>query len=60
MGVSGGHLNPAVTFTHALFKIFSWKKVPGYMLAQLLGAMVGAASMYELFRDHFDAQKLKL
>ncbi|CAE6462714.1 unnamed protein product [Rhizoctonia solani] len=45
-GISGGHLNPAVTLVQAIFRGFSWKKVPGYMLAQVLGACVGAALIY--------------
>ncbi|KAJ2102830.1 aquaporin-like protein [Coemansia sp. S100] len=54
MGISGGHLNPAVTFANALFGKFSWRKVPGYMLAQFLGAFVAAATLYGIFRDQFD------
>ena len=36
-GVSGGHLNPAVTLALAIFKKCSWKQVPVYMVAQYLG-----------------------
>ncbi|CAE6438935.1 unnamed protein product [Rhizoctonia solani] len=45
-GISGGHLNPVVTLVQAIFRGFSWKKVPGYMLAQVLGACVGAGLIY--------------
>lgn len=44
--VSGGHLNPAVTLALAVHRGFPWKKVAGYILAQLLGAMVAAALIY--------------
>jgi len=36
--VSGAHLNPAVTFSFALRGDFPWRRVPGYMLIQLVGA----------------------
>ncbi|KAJ1726981.1 aquaporin-like protein [Coemansia biformis] len=54
MGISGGHLNPAVTFANAVFGKFSWRKVPGYMFAQLLGAFTAAATLYGIFKDQFD------
>jgi glycerol uptake facilitator protein len=44
--VSGAHLNPAVTLTLAVFRGFDWRKVPGYVVAQLTGAFVGAALVY--------------
>lgn len=60
MGVSGGHPIPAVIFIHAFLKICPLKKSFGFTLAQLLGAMTGSASIYGLFFNLFDAQKLKL
>ncbi|MGO4536936.1 MIP/aquaporin family protein [Leifsonia sp. 2MCAF36] len=42
-GVSGAHLNPAVTLAFAVRRGFAWVKVLPYMLSQLLGAFVGAA-----------------
>lgn len=38
--VSGAHLNPAVTFSFALRGDFPWRRVPGYILIQLVGATV--------------------
>ena len=45
-GVSGAHLNPAVTLAQALRRNFSWRKVPSYWAAQVLGAFAGAALVY--------------
>ena len=45
--VSGAHLNPAVTFAFALRRDFPWKRVPGYVVAQVLGG-VAAASVIPL------------
>ncbi|KAF6753133.1 aquaporin-like protein [Ephemerocybe angulata] len=42
----GGHINPAVTLSMAVFRGFPWRRVPFYWLAQLLGGIVGAAITY--------------
>ena len=38
---SGAHLNPAVSLALALDGSFDWSLVPGYIVAQMLGAIVG-------------------
>lgn len=40
--VSGAHLNPAVTWAFALRGNFPWSRVPGYLVAQLVGAFAAA------------------
>ena len=45
-GISGGHINPAVTLMFAVFRGFPWRKVPIYWLAQILGAWIGALLVY--------------
>ena len=45
-GVSGVHLNPAVTFALAMLRRFPWRKVMPYCLAQLAGAIVASALVY--------------
>jgi glycerol uptake facilitator protein len=61
-GVSGAHLNPAVTVALALRRGFPWKKVLPYSLAQVAGAFVAAAlvrwNYWELF-DKADPTKTK-
>jgi glycerol uptake facilitator protein len=49
-GVSGAHINPAVTLAFALRRQFEWRKVPTYWAAQILGAFLGAALVYANYR----------
>ena len=49
---SGAHLNPAVTIGLAVAEKFSWALVPGYLIAQLLGAMMGSWICYITYIDH--------
>ena len=50
-GVTGAHINPAVTLANALQRGFPWGKVPGYWLAQIAGAFVAAALVYAVYKN---------
>lgn len=51
---SGAHLNPAVTLGLATAGKFSWQMVPGYVLAQILGAMMGSLLVWLTYKKHYD------
>lgn len=53
-GVSGAHLNPAVTLALAVHRRFPWAKVIPYCLAQTTGAFVAAAVTFITYREAFD------
>jgi len=52
---SGAHLNPAVTLGLAIAGKFAWGKVPVYIAAQMLGAIIGAMLTWVVYKDHFNA-----
>ena len=54
---SGAHLNPAVTIGLAAAGSFAWANVFGYIVAQMLGAMVGAFLVWVMYKPHFDAEE---
>src|SRR3982751_226997 len=54
-GVSGAHINPAVTLAFAARRDFPWRKVPGYMAAQLVGAFLGALLVYIVYKAAIDS-----
>jgi aquaporin Z len=49
--VGGAHLNPAVTLSFAVRRNFPWRRVPGYVGMQLVGAVVAAAFLRAMFGD---------
>ncbi len=56
-GISGAHLNPAVTIGLAVAGTFPWVDVPAYILAQFIGAAIGATLVWVHYKDHFAATK---
>ena len=51
--ISGAHLNPAVSVAMALSGNFPWAEVPGYILAQVLGAMFGGLVVWLAYLPHW-------
>jgi aquaporin Z len=47
--VSGAHLNPAVTLAFSLRRDFPWRRLPGYLLAQLAGATLACLFLWALY-----------
>ena len=54
-GVTGAHLNPAVTLALAVHRKFPWGKVLPYSLAQIAGAFVASAVVYLTYREALTA-----
>ncbi|MEU9393058.1 MIP/aquaporin family protein [Streptomyces sp. NPDC048324] len=54
-GVSGAHLNPAVTLAFAVRRKFAWAKVLPYWGSQLVGAFTGAALVYGVYHNAIGA-----
>jgi len=52
---SSAHLNPAVTLGLAIAGKFAWAKVGLFILAQMIGAMIGSGIVWVIYRDHFNA-----
>ncbi len=50
--ISGTHLNPAVTVAFAVDKRFEWKEVPGFLVAQFIGALSASLLLHYLFPEN--------
>ncbi len=57
-GVSGCHLNPAVSVGLAFGGRFAWKELPGYVVAQVLGAILAAGALVVLLKGGPEAYDL--
>ncbi len=47
--ISGAHLNPVVTLADAALGGLAWRNVPGYLAAQIAGALLGVAAAHVMF-----------
>jgi MIP family channel proteins len=54
-GVTGAHLNPAVTVALAIHRRFPWSKVAPYVAAQMAGAFVASAVVFVTYHEALDA-----
>src|SRR5690348_8212047 len=52
---STAHLNPAVTLALAIAGKFPWAKVGLYILAQLIGSILGSLLVWVVYKDHFNS-----
>jgi glycerol uptake facilitator protein len=52
---SGAHINPAVSIGLAVTGKFAWTSVPMYVLAQMVGAMLGSGLVWLMYNEHFKA-----
>jgi glycerol uptake facilitator protein len=50
-GITGAHINPAITLGAAIRKQLPWNKVPGYWIAQVVGCFVGAALVFLVYHN---------
>lgn len=57
--VSGAHLNPAVTIGLAAAGKFSWSLVPGYIVSQILGAMLGNFLVWLAYKKQYELSEDK-
>ncbi|PZO99196.1 MAG: aquaporin, partial [Gardnerella vaginalis] len=53
-GISEAHINPAMTIAQAANGMFPWQNVAPYIVAQLLGALVGQLIVYVTYLPHYN------
>jgi glycerol uptake facilitator protein len=56
-GISGAHINPAITIALAAWGRFSWPQVLPYIIAQLAGAILAAAALFVVYSPFLDRRE---
>lgn len=56
-GVSGAHINPAMTVAFAVWGQFSWLRVGPYVVSQICGACLAALVLFVLYRPYLEAKE---
>lgn len=56
---TGAHLNPAVSIGLAAAGAFPWGSVLPYIIAQMVGAIIGGLCVWVFYKDHFDVTEDK-
>jgi glycerol uptake facilitator protein len=56
-GISGAHINPAITLTLAVWRRHPWRDVIPYIAAQMIGAVLAAATLYGMFGGFLAAKE---
>ncbi len=51
---TGAHLNPAVSVGLACAGMFPWSSVPVYIIAQMIGGVIGGLLVWLFYKDHYD------
>src|SRR5438552_4804196 len=59
-GVSGAHINPAMTIALAVWRRFPWNMVGPYIAVQLAGAFLAAAALYTVYAPSIDRKHEKM
>src|SRR5215510_13526952 len=59
-GVSGAHINPAMTIALAAWGRFPWANVGPYIVAQLGGAFLAAAALYMMYGPSLEQKEAKM